>query len=126
MIYGVGIDIVEIYKIRRIVANSGDKLAKRILSIAEWKTYQKKKNRSVHFLATRFAAKEAISKAFGTGICRGITFTQLEIFNDTLGKPVLRLLSCAALLAKHLALKKMHITLSDTNTYACAMVIFER
>lgn len=126
MIYGVGIDIVEVYKIKKIVTYSGDKLAKRIFSTSEWEIYQKRKNRSIHFLATRFAAKEAVSKAFGTGMCKGITFTQLEIFNDKLGKPILHLLSSAALLAKKLALKEAHITLSNTNTYACAMVIFEQ
>lgn len=126
MIYGVGVDIVEVCKIRKIVAYSGDRLARRILSISEWQIYQYRKNRAVRFLATRFAAKEAVSKAFGTGIRHGITFTQLEVFNDRLGKPVLRLLSRAALLAKELALKEMHITLSDTSTYACAMVVFER
>lgn len=126
MIYGIGVDIVEVYKIKRIVACSGDKLAKRILSISELKIYQQKKNRSMNFLATRFAAKEAVSKAFGTGMRQGITFTQFEIFNDTLGKPMLRLFSYAALLAKRLELTKMHITLSDTNTYACAVVIFEQ
>lgn len=126
MIYGIGVDIVEICEIKRILSYSGDKLAKRILSMAELQMYHKKKNSSVHFLATRFAAKEAVSKAFGTGICRGITFTQLEVFNDKFGKPVLHLLSYAALLAERLALKNMHITLSNTNTYACAVVVFEQ
>lgn len=126
MIYGVGVDIVEIYKIRKIVTCSGDKLAKRILSMAEWQIYQYKKNRSIRFLATRFAAKEAVSKAFGTGMRQGIAFTQLEVFNDKMGKPVLRLFSQAAVLAQKLALKEMHITLSDTNAYACAMAVFER
>lgn len=126
MIYGVGIDIVEICKIRRIVGYSGDRLAKRILSISEWHIYKQKKSNAIRFLATRFAAKEAISKAFGTGICQGISFAQLEIFNDKLGKPVLHLLSYAALLAKKLELKNMHITLSDTQIYACAMVVFEK
>lgn len=125
MIYGIGVDIVEIYKVRKIVICSGDKLANRILSMKELKIYLKK-NRSIRFLATRFAAKEAVSKAFGTGIRQGLTFTQFEIFNDRLGKPILHLLSYAELLAKQLKLKGMHVTLSDTNTYACAMVIFEQ
>lgn len=125
MIYGIGIDIVEIYKIKKIVMYRGDKLAQRILSIPEWRTYRNK-NRSVHFLATRFAVKEAASKALGTGICRGITFAQFEVFNDTWGKPVLRLLSYAKLLAEKLALKNMHVSVSDTSSYACAVVIFER
>lgn len=126
MIYGVGIDIIEICRIKRIVGYSGDRFAKRILSMSEWHIYRQKGNRAIRFLAMRFAAKEAVSKAFGTGMHQGVSFTQFEIFNDKLGKPVLHLLSYAALLAKNLALKNMHITLSDTEVYACAMAILER
>lgn len=64
-------------------------------------------------------------KAFGTGVTCGITFNQLEIYNDSLGKPMLRLFSHAAFLAKKIELIKTHITVSDTDQYACAMVIFE-
>lgn len=127
MIYGIGVDIVEIYKIRKIVSYSGDRLAKRILSITEFDIYQRqKKNGIIRFLATRFAVKEAVSKAFGTGIRQGITFTQLEVLHDEKGKPVLHLLAYAEFLAKTLALKNMHITVSDTHAYACAMAIFEQ
>ncbi|WP_041567541.1 holo-ACP synthase [Candidatus Blochmanniella pennsylvanica] len=125
VIHGIGIDIVDIRKIKKIITHSGDKLATRILSKSEWKIYKNKKH-PVHFLAKRFAAKEAVSKAFGTGINQGVTFNQIEIFNDKLGKPMLHLFSCTALLANKLSLKKMHITLSDTNSYACAFVILER
>lgn len=55
----------------------------------------------------------------------GITFNQLEIYNDDLGKPMLRLFSNAASLAKKLTLTKIHLTISDTNQYVCAMVLFE-
>ncbi|URJ28432.1 holo-ACP synthase [Candidatus Blochmannia vicinus] len=125
VIHGIGVDIVDIIKIKKIITHSGDKLAKRILSKSEWKIYQNKKH-PVRFLAKRFAAKEAVAKAFGTGINQGVTFSQIEIFNDKLGKPMLHLFSYTALLANKLSLKKMHITLSDTNLYACALVVFER
>ncbi len=125
MIHGIGIDIVDIKKIKKIITHSGDKLANRVLSESEWKIYKYKKN-SVHFLAKRFAAKEAVSKAFGTGMGQGVAFRQIEVFNDKLGKPILHLFSYAALLANELSLKKMHITLSDTRSYACALVVLER
>lgn len=125
MIHGIGVDIVDIRKIKKIITHSGDKLATRILSESEWKIYKNKKC-PVHFLAKRFAAKEAVAKAFGTGISQGVTLNQIEIFNDKLGKPMLHFFSCTALLANKLSLKKMHITLSDTNSYACAFVILER
>ncbi|URJ25018.1 holo-ACP synthase [Candidatus Blochmannia ocreatus (nom. nud.)] len=127
MIYGIGIDIVDIKKINHIITYSGDKLAKRILSKLEWTIYQnKKKSFRIRFIAKRFAAKEAITKAFGTGISQGVTFNQIEIFNDQFGKPTINLFAYAELLAKKLSLKKMHITLSDTETYAYALAIFER
>lgn len=124
MIYGIGIDIIEISRIKKIVKHSGDKLAKRILRESELKLYYNEKY-PIRFLSKHFAVKEAISKAFGTGMTRGISFSQLEILHDGLGKPILRLFNDALLLAKKLDLLKSHITLSDTNLYVCAMVIFE-
>lgn len=56
---------------------------------------------------------------------RGIAFNQLEIYHDPWGRPMLRLFSNAALLAKKLMLTKMHVTVSDTSQYVSAMVIFE-
>lgn len=122
--YGIGIDIVEINRIKKIVEWSGDKLAKRIFRESELEIYYQKKC-SIQFLSNRFAAKEATAKAFGTGIMNRIKFNQLEIYNNDLGKPMLRLFSNADFLAKKLELTGMHVTISDTNQYACAMVIFE-
>lgn len=124
MIYGIGMDIVEIKRIKKIVEWSGDKLAKRIFRASELEIYYRKKY-SIRFLSSRFAAKEAIVKAFGTGLVNGIRLNQLEIYNNDLGKPMLRLFSNANVLAKKLELTGMHITISDTGRYACAMVIFE-
>ncbi|CAD83224.1 holo-[acyl-carrier protein] synthase [Candidatus Blochmanniella floridana] len=124
MIYGIGIDIVEINRIKKIVIRSGDKLAKRILRKSELKLYYSKEY-PVRFLSKRFAAKEAVLKAFGTGMSQGITFSQFEIFNDDLGRPMLRFFSQAAVLAKKLDLVRTHVSVSDTGLYACSIVIFE-
>lgn len=124
MIYGIGIDIIEINRIKKIVLRSGNKLAKRILSEFELKEYLNEKY-PISFLSKRFAVKEAASKAFGIGINKGVKFNQFEIFNDDLGKPKLNLISDAAWLAKKISLKKTHVTLSDTQMYACAIVILE-
>ena len=89
MITGIGLDIVEISKIKKIM-NRSDKFAKRILSTREWAIYEDlSTSRKGEFLAGRFAAKEAYSKANGTGIGGKCTFQQIEILNDSLGKPVL-------------------------------------
>ncbi|MCR3755951.1 MAG: holo-[acyl-carrier-protein] synthase [Sodalis sp. Psp] len=124
-IIGIGMDIIEIKRIKTVVSCSGDRFARRILSPAEWTQYQKH-NQPVRFLAKRFAVKEAASKAFGTGIRDGLTFMQLEVVNDTLGKSSLQLFDQAAELASQLGVSATHITLADERHYACAVVIFER
>lgn len=122
---GIGIDIVEIKRIESVIVRSGDQFARRILSPKEWykyKTYKK----PVQFLAKRFAAKEAAAKAFGTGMRNGLTFSQFEVINDTLGNPVLHLFSKANDLASMFGVTAIHIALTDERHYACATVILER
>lgn len=124
-IVGIGTDIVEIGRIEAVVSRSGDRLARRILSLDEWRQYQQH-NQRVRFIAKRFAVKEAASKALGTGIRNGQAFAQFEVYNDALGKPSLRLFDQAAVLANRLGVTGMHVTLADERHYACATVIFER
>ncbi|HII2982109.1 TPA: holo-ACP synthase [Yersinia enterocolitica] len=123
-IIGLGIDIVEISRIEAVVERSGEKLARRILSPAEWQHYQQHQQ-PIRFLAKRFAVKEAAAKAFGTGIRNGLAFNQFEVVNDALGKPTLRLHQRAAELAAELGVKSLHVTLADERRYACATVIIE-
>jgi holo-[acyl-carrier protein] synthase len=89
-ILGLGTDIVEIARIEAVIARSGDRLARRVLSDNEWAIWEAHQQ-PVRFLAKRFAVKEAAAKAFGTGIRNGLAFNQFEVFNDELGKPRLRL-----------------------------------
>lgn len=123
-ILGLGTDIVEIARIEQVVNRSGDRLAKRILTEAEWQHYQQH-HQPVRFLAKRFAVKEAAAKAFGTGIRNGLAFNQFEVYNNQLGKPCLKLLGQAAQLAEQLGIEHYHVTLADERRYACATVIFE-
>ncbi|MFV8765830.1 holo-ACP synthase, partial [Yersinia enterocolitica] len=106
-IIGLGTDIVEISRIEAVVERSGEKLARRILSPAEWQHYQQHQQ-PIRFLAKRFAVKEAAAKAFGTGIRNGLAFNQFEVVNDALGKPTLRLHQRAAELATELGVKSLH------------------
>ena len=123
-ILGIGTDIVEIERIEAVVARSGDRFARRILSEAEWEHYLVHKQ-PVRFLAKRFAVKEAASKAFGTGIRNGLAFAQFEVINDILGKPGMQLYGQAAELAAELKVTHIHVTLADERHYACATVIIE-
>ncbi|MGK3143353.1 holo-ACP synthase [Pantoea sp. C2G6] len=123
-ILGLGSDIVEIERIAGVIERSGDRLARRVLSEAEWQQYQAHQQ-PVRFLAKRFAVKEAAAKAFGTGIRGGLAFNQFEVYNDALGKPELRFFQQAAEVAQRLGVKSVHVTLADERHYACATVIIE-
>ncbi|KAF0707666.1 holo-ACP synthase [Buchnera aphidicola (Aphis craccivora)] len=123
-IIGIGTDIIEISRIKRIFFKFGNKLAKKILSIQEWKEYIISKNK-IHFIAKKFAAKEAASKALGTGINYGITFKQLELYNNSLGKPYLRFLDHAFKKCKEIECKFIHVSITDQKLYAHAIVILE-
>ena len=90
-----------------------------------WRDSKSHYHQPVRFLAKRFAVKEAAAKAFGTGIRNGLAFNQFEVFNNPLGKPCLRLLGQAKLLAEQLGILHHHVTLADERRYACATVIFE-
>jgi len=123
-VLGLGTDIVEIVRIEAVVERSGDCLARRVLSAAEWGLYQQHQH-PVHFLAKRFAVKEAAIKAFGTGIRNGLAFNQFEVFNDGLGKPNIRLHDRAAEMAQEMGVTAIHVSLADERRYACATVIIE-
>jgi len=123
-ILGLGTDIVEIERIAGVIERSGDRLARRVLSEAEWQQYQRHQQ-PVRFLAKRFAVKEAAAKAFGTGIRGGLAFNQFEVYNDELGKPGLRFFNHASEVAEKLCVRQVHVTLADERHYACATVIIE-
>lgn len=87
LIYGIGHDVVEIERMRKIVnGTAGDRLMKRVLTPAE-RELPGSKARPAEFLAGRFAAKEAISKAFGCGIGKKLGFADMTILPDEFGKP---------------------------------------
>lgn len=123
-VLGLGIDIVEMARIEMVIERSGDRLARRVLSLAEWELYQHH-HKPTRFLAKRFAVKEAAAKAFGMGIRNGLAFNQFEVFNDELGKPNIRLHGRAAELADEMGVKSIHVSLADERCYACASVIIE-
>ncbi|MFP3028902.1 MAG: holo-ACP synthase [Arsenophonus sp.] len=123
-IIGLGTDLVEIIRIEQIIKRLEERLANRILSVQEWRQYQNH-SQPVHFLAKRFAVKEAAAKALGTGIRNGLAINQFEVFNDELGKPGLNLLGEAKILGDSLGVQYIHVSLSDEQNYACATVIME-
>lgn len=134
MILGIGIDIVAISRIKKIYQQFGDKFLKKIyaqneIDIAKNLISQNKLNLLYQFLAKRFSAKEACSKAIGIGIGRGIDFNDISVVNDCLGKSSIIINENKIdFLKKHFACQNfsIHLSLSDEKTIATAMVIIEK
>ena len=128
MIYGIGTDICDVRRIRASLARHGERFAKRVLSEAEFATWQMRSQRwperGVRYLATRFSAKEAFSKAIGLGMTMPMTWRSCEIGKLPSGQPVVVL---------HGALKDWfdsrhltaHISLTDETDYAASFCVVE-
>ncbi|EJE4555776.1 holo-ACP synthase [Vibrio parahaemolyticus] len=123
-ILGLGTDIAEIERIEKALDRSGEPFARRILSEDEMAKFSQLKQQG-RYLAKRFAAKEAASKALGTGIAQGVTFHDFTVSNDELGKPVLMLSGVAQKMAQTMGVNHVHLSISDERHYAVATVILE-
>lgn len=123
-IIGIGIDIVKISRMKGSLKKYGDNFARRILHDNELQIFQQRKVPE-YYLAKRFAAKEALAKALGTGIAKGISFTDIEVINDQNGKPELVLHGATLDIASQLGVENLLISLSDEKKYAIAYVIVE-
>lgn len=121
-IIGIGTDIIEVSRIRRLYQKHGKQFTERILHPNEQSILQQR-TVAEPFLAKRFAAKEALAKALGTGIAKGIAFNEIEVFNNADGKPNLRLHGKAHAVAQQQGVKSLFISLSDEKDYAIAYVI---
>ncbi|HHG3232407.1 TPA: holo-ACP synthase [Vibrio parahaemolyticus] len=123
-ILGLGTDIAEIERIEKALDRSGEPFARRILSEDEMAKFSQLKQQG-RYLAKRFAAKEAASKALGTGIAQGVTFHDFTVSNDELGKPILMLSGVAQKMAQTMGVNHVHLSISDERHYAVATVILE-
>ena len=124
MIIGIGVDIAEIARVDKLHSKFGERFAERILTPDELQEYRRRGSSS-SFLALRFAAKEAVAKACGTGIGKELGFHSIQIDKDALGKPVLRFLEIAMPLVNRLQIRNSLISLSDEKHYVVAMVVLE-
>jgi holo-[acyl-carrier protein] synthase len=124
MIAGIGVDIAEVLRFEKMLDRYADRIVRRILCEAEWQQFERR-NRRASFLASRFAAKEAVSKALGTGIAQGIGFHSIEVINDEQGKPELRFHDGAKALVEQRGITSALLSLSDEKHYVVAMVVLE-
>jgi len=121
-VIGIGTDIVDIRRLEKMTDKVRDRLALRVLTEGEYEHYQTI-SFSVAYLAKRWAAKEAASKALGTGIAKGVSFQHIQIESLASGQPILVLLDTAKQLATDLGANSWHISLSDEAHYAVAFVV---
>jgi holo-[acyl-carrier protein] synthase len=124
MIYGIGIDVVEPHRIARLAEKYGERFARRVLTPLEWPAYQRTR-RPVLFLANRFAAKEAFSKAMGTGFRYPVTLQCISIVQNAAGKPGFAFHPRLDELVKSRGIVGHHLTISDESILACACVVLE-
>ena len=124
MIYGVGTDLVNIERVKKILSKNRDGFVKRVLSEHEQALFANKADSAAYF-AKRFAAKEAFAKALGTGIGRVVSFQDLTIRNNENGKPYF---IPSEKLRQYLVennIKKAHLSISDESQNAIAFVVLE-
>jgi len=122
VILGVGVDIVEIRRIREILDKNNGFLEK--IFTANEIEYLKQRNLRPEYVAGRFAAKEAVSKALGTGF-RGFSFRDIIIESSTLGKPIVTLKGKAKVIAKKSGNTNIHLSISHGEDSAIAYAVLE-
>ena len=124
MIYGIGIDVVEPHRIERLRHKYGERFARRVLTPLEWPGYLRT-GKPVFYLANRFAAKEAFSKAMGTGFRYPVTLQCISVVQNAAGKPSLEFHPNLERLVNSHGIVRHHLTISDERALACACVVIE-
>ncbi len=128
MIVGIGTDVCDIRRIASTLERRGERFAQRVLGAAEMQVFLARRARvaarGVRYLATRFSAKEAFSKAIGLGIRSPMTWRACEVLNEPSGKPYVRL---SGELARWFDERGWvaHVTVSDETDYAASFVVVE-
>jgi holo-[acyl-carrier protein] synthase len=124
MILGSGVDIIEVERIRASVERFGDRFLTRILRPEEI-VYCRSHRDASPFLAARFAAKEAVSKAFGTGVGAALGWLDMEVCRRESGEPFVVLHGKGRKLFEERGATALHVTLSHTSNYAAAVAVLE-
>jgi holo-[acyl-carrier protein] synthase len=122
MIYGVGIDLVKIERMREVVEKWGRRFLERVFTESEISYCYEKKNPYLS-LAVRFAAKEALIKAIGS--TRPVSLTDIEVINIESGKPFLKVNGRLKDFLKERSIKKVHLSLSHEHEYGVACIVLE-
>jgi holo-[acyl-carrier protein] synthase len=124
MLIGTGIDIVEIERIGSAIDRYGERFLERVFTADEIEYCKRKKNCAESF-AARFAAKEAGAKALGTGIQRGVIWTEIEVRREHGHRPTLHFSGRAREIADRMGVKRVSLSLSHSRSTAIALVMLE-
>jgi holo-[acyl-carrier protein] synthase len=122
MIIGTGIDIVEIPRFRKVIARTGERFLRRVFTPEEQRFCLARQDPTPH-LAARFAAKEAVFKALGTGWSKGVTWLDVEVCRRDQDAPVVLLHGTAQKIAISKGVSTIHLSLTHTNNHAAATAI---
>lgn len=125
MAAGCGVDIIEIERVKDAIESGGDRFLNRIYTDREKEYCLSKKASQFHSFAARFAAKEAVSKALGTGFANGLGWKDIEILNDAFGKPYVELHGKAREIFEVLSAKSIFVSLSHCDQYAVAYAVID-
>lgn len=125
MIYGIGIDVIQPQRVARLLDKYGERFVKRVLTPLELPRYRRTAQ-PVLFLANRFAAKEAFSKAMGTGFRYPVTLQCISVVQNSAGKPGLAFNESLDTLVRSQGIVGHHLTISDESSLACACVVLEK
>lgn len=126
MILGVGVDLVEVPRMERILASRwGNRFVARVFSREEVEVCEAMAHPAEGF-AARFAAKEAVSKALGTGFSRGITPSDIRVQGGERSRPTIKLSDAVRKTAESLDAGSIHVSLTHTKSTACAFVVIEK
>jgi holo-[acyl-carrier protein] synthase len=125
MILGIGTDLIEIPRIARSIERYGAGFLERVYTEEEIAYCQRKKRTSAESFAARFAAKEAGAKALGTGISRGVAWTEFAVTREPSGRPLLQFRGRAAQIASAMGITRVALSLTHSREMAMAVVIVE-
>ena len=125
MIFGTGIDIIEIKRIKQSIQKYPDRFKNKVFTQKEVDYCHSQADPATHF-AARFSVKEAVLKSFGTGITSGILWKDIEVDKHESGQPVLNLYGKGKELFSQLKLKHIHISITHDKNYAVAQAIAEK
>jgi holo-[acyl-carrier protein] synthase len=124
MIYGIGVDIVKIERFERALERWGDRLRERVFTPQELLVCHNKAHPGRH-LALRFAAKEAFLKALGIGMFQGVAWNEIEIINNPLGRPSMKVRGAAERICREKGIHEIFVSISHEQEYGVAHVLLE-